>query len=238
MIPEVIVSIGAAALSVQLSRAIVVDPLNRVGQVSGVAGLDVRYLLLALVVVGACLLAEWRGGPAWPVVRRCAYAAVAGLTTGLIAGGILLALRGTDWPLFANDGDSGQLMRWADSVIAGRPIPADYPPAIIHNRERGKYIAALNRADRDNDIGALAELLARSLNDSINRFLLPALAGPHRLLPLSALATERLAGPALRLAAERGRLRAQRQGSRWYSTKQWVDEYAATKYRRRAKPGT
>jgi hypothetical protein len=132
VIPEVIVSIGAAALSVQLSRAIVVDPLNRVGQVSGVAGLDFRYLLLALVVVGACLLAEWRGGPAWPVVRRCAYAAVAGLTTGLIAGGILLALRGTDWPLFANDGDSGQLMRWADSVIAGRPIPADYPPAIIH----------------------------------------------------------------------------------------------------------
>ena len=54
------------------------------------------------------------------------------MTTGLIAGGILLALRGTDWPLFANGGDSGQLMRWADDLLAGRPTPADYPPAIIH----------------------------------------------------------------------------------------------------------
>ncbi len=77
-------------------------------------------------------MAGWRGGPAWPLVRRCACAAIAGLTTGLIAGGILLALRGTDWPLFANDGDSGQLLRWADDLLAGRPPPADYPPAIIH----------------------------------------------------------------------------------------------------------
>ena len=57
---------------------------------------------------------------------------MAGLTTGLIAGGILLALRGTDWPLFADAGDSGQLLRWADALLAGRPIPADYPPAMIH----------------------------------------------------------------------------------------------------------
>ena len=101
--------------------------MDRVGQVSGVAGLDLRFLLLALVVLGGCLVAGRRGGPAWPLVRRCACAATAGLTTGLIAGGILLALRGTDWPLFANDGDSGQLLRWADDLLAGRPPPADYP---------------------------------------------------------------------------------------------------------------
>jgi hypothetical protein len=129
---EVLASIGAAALSVQLSRSIIVDPMIRVGQVSGLAGLDLRFVLLALVVLGGCLLAGWHGGPVWPVVRRCACAAVAGLTTGLIAGGILLALRGTDWPLFASTGDSGQLLRWADSLLAGRPIPADYPPAIIY----------------------------------------------------------------------------------------------------------
>jgi fido (protein-threonine AMPylation protein) len=111
-----------------------------------------------------------------------------------------------------------------------------YPPAIIYNRERPRYIAALNRADRDGDVGALAELIARSVNDGINRFLLPALAGPQRLVPLSALTTPKLNGPALRLAAERGRLRAQRQGGRWYSTKQWVDEYVASRYARRRSP--
>lgn len=111
-------------------------------------------------------------------------------------------------------------------------VRRSYPPAIIYNRDRAKYIRALNRADRDSDIGPLAELLARSVNDSINRFLLPALAGPHRLVPLAALARPQLAASALRLAAERGRLRAQRQGARWYSTRQWVDEYLASRYQR------
>lgn len=129
---EVVSALGAAAASVQLSRSISVDPLDRVGQVSGVAGLDLRFVVLGLLVLVACLVAGRRGGPAWPVVGRCACAAVAGLTTGLVAGGILLALRGTDWPLFANWGDSGQLIRWADDLVAGRPIPADYPPVVIH----------------------------------------------------------------------------------------------------------
>jgi fido (protein-threonine AMPylation protein) len=117
-------------------------------------------------------------------------------------------------------------------------VKRGYPPAIIYNRERPRYIAALNRADRDGDPGALAELIARSVNDGINRFLLPALAGPQRLVPLSALTTPSLNGPAMRLAAERGRLRAQRQNGRWYSTRQWVDEYVASRYSRRRPRGT
>jgi Fic family protein len=116
-------------------------------------------------------------------------------------------------------------------------VRRSHPPAIIYNRERVKYIRALNRADRDGDIGPLAELFARSVNESINRFLLPALAGPHRLVPLPALARAELAPTALRLAAERGRLRAQRQGARWYSTRQWVDDYLASRYRRGKRAG-
>jgi hypothetical protein len=45
---------------------------------------------------------------------------------------VLLALRGTAWPLFANWGDSGQLVRWADDILAGQGVPADYPPAVLH----------------------------------------------------------------------------------------------------------
>jgi fido (protein-threonine AMPylation protein) len=107
------------------------------------------------------------------------------------------------------------------------------PPAIIYNRERAKYIDALIRADQRADIGALAELIARSIRDSIDRFVLPALAGPNRMVPLVSLVSREFSAIALRNAAERGRLRAQRRGTRWYSTRQWVDEYAASRHQRR-----
>ncbi len=119
-------------MSVQLSRSIVVDPLDRTGQVSGLAALDLQFVVLGLLVLAACGVAARGRGAAWPVVRPLACAAVAGLATGLVGGGILLALRGTDWPLFASWGDSGQLVRWADDLLAGRGVPADYPPVVIH----------------------------------------------------------------------------------------------------------
>jgi hypothetical protein len=128
---EALVALGAAVVSVQLSRSIVVDPLDRIGQVSGLAALDLRFVALGLVVVLAAAAAG-RHPAVWEVARRVACAAVAGLTTGLVAGGVLLALRGTDWPLFANWGDSGQLIRWVDDIVAGRGVPGDYPPVVLH----------------------------------------------------------------------------------------------------------
>jgi hypothetical protein len=44
------------------------------------------------------------------------------------------------------------------------------------------------------------------------RFVLPAVAGPVRMVPLEALADKEISVAALRQAAERGRLRAQRIG--------------------------
>lgn len=108
-----------------------------------------------------------------------------------------------------------------------------YAPAIIYKRERPKYLAALRRADRGN-FGSLAELVARAVKDGLDRFLLPALAGPHRLLPLPALAGRGLSLLALRRAAQAGRLRAMHQNGRWYSTKQDVTTYKRS--RRRGRP--
>ena len=71
----------------------------------------------------------------------------------------------------------------------------------------------------------LAEILARAVTDGIYRFLLPGLAGPHRLVPLRSLADSLLSGNALAVAAKRGRLRAVRRTDQWYSTRQWVQEY-------------
>ena len=63
-------------------------------------------------------------------------------------------------------------------------------------------------------------------------FKLPAVAGPAKLVPLEALATKDLSVIALRNAAGRGRLRAQRTPSgTWQSSKQWVDAYKKSRYK-------
>jgi galactan 5-O-arabinofuranosyltransferase len=128
---EVVTCVGAAMGSVALSQSVDVDPLDRVGQVSGLAALDLRFVLAGLAVLAACV-ATARFPRVFAVVGRLACAAVAGLATGLVAGGIVLALHGTTWALFANWGDSGQLIRWADDILAGRPVPSDYPPVALH----------------------------------------------------------------------------------------------------------
>ncbi len=106
-----------------------------------------------------------------------------------------------------------------------------YPPVVVYKRDRARYLAALARSD-DDDAGPLAEMLARGVRVSIDRFLLPALAGPLRLVPLSSLATKQLSQVALAVAAKRGRLRAVIQHGQWYSTRQWVAEYRTSRYKR------
>lgn len=98
------------------------------------------------------------------------------------------------------------------------------PPAILHQRDRARYLRGLARAD-GGDPGPLGELLARAVRNSIERFVLPALAGPHRLVPLTSLATSDMSRVALRSAAKRGRLRATRMSEEWYSNQKWVTEY-------------
>jgi hypothetical protein len=107
-----------------------------------------------------------------------------------------------------------------------------YPPAIIYKKDRVKYLNGLDRADQG-DPGPLGELLARAVIHGIDRFLPPALAGPKRLIPISALADDDLSLIALRRAAERGRLRALRKSDKWYSTREWVDEYKDSRKRGR-----
>ncbi len=106
-----------------------------------------------------------------------------------------------------------------------------YPPAVILKRDRTRYLDALKRADR-RDAGPLAEIFARAVTDGIYRFLLPGLAGPHGLVPLRSLADSVLSGNALAVAAKRGRLRAVRRTDQWYSTRQWVEEYKDSRYKR------
>jgi galactan 5-O-arabinofuranosyltransferase len=127
---EVLAATLAALLFPLWSSSIRVDPLVRIGQVSGLAGLQLRFAaigvcLLVAVLVG--LRTRWR-----TLTVRLACAVVAGLATGLIGGGLVVALHGTSLPLFGEFGDSWVLAVWADELRAGLPVPAHYPPLFVH----------------------------------------------------------------------------------------------------------
>jgi cell filamentation protein, protein adenylyltransferase len=107
-----------------------------------------------------------------------------------------------------------------------------YPPAIIYKGNRSRYLAALRHAD-GGDLGPLGEFLARAVLDNLYKFVVPAVAGPARLVPLPALATDELSANALRVAAMRGRLKASKAADgTWRSSSAWVAEYAASRYKR------
>lgn len=103
------------------------------------------------------------------------------------------------------------------------------PPAIIHKRDRPPYLHALARADRD-ELGPLAEVFARAVRHSVEKHMLPALAGPMRLVPLSALETPDLSLVALRSAAKRNRLQTVRVGEQYYSCSRWAETYMKSRH--------
>ena len=129
-------------------------------------------------------------------------------------------------PFLDGNGRTGRLLLNLILVRLG------YPPAIIYKRDRDRYLAALRRADTG-DPGALGEFLARAVLDNLCKFVVPAIAGPARMVPLAALATADINANALRVAATRGRLKAARGADgQWRSTRKWVVEYALSRHKR------
>ena len=129
-------------------------------------------------------------------------------------------------PFLDGNGRAGRLLLNLLLVRLG------YPPAIIYLRDRNRYLIALRRADAE-DPCPLGELIARSVTDNLYRFIVPAVAGPRRLVPIVALATKNQNVFSLRAAIERGRLKAQKgPDGQWRSTRAWVDEYIENRYKR------
>ena len=132
-------------------------------------------------------------------------------------------------PFIDGNGRTGRLILNLGLVRLG------YPPVVVFKQQRGAYLSALQRSD-DNDHGPLGEIIARAMLDNLNRFIVPNVAGPARSVPLAALADERFSVPALRQAAQRGRLDAvQSSDGIWRSSRNSVDRYADTKHVRRPK---
>ena len=126
-------------------------------------------------------------------------------------------------PFIDGNGRAGRLLLNLTLVRLG------LPPVIILKQQRPAYLAALEAADRGED-GALGELLARAMLDNINRFVLPNVAGPARLVPLPSLADQRISLTALRAAARAdvSRPRPTPRGE-WLSSRPAVDEYLASR---------
>ncbi|GAB3222369.1 Fic family protein [Kineococcus gypseus] len=133
-------------------------------------------------------------------------------------------------PFLDGNGRTGRLLLNLVLVRLGMP------PAIVYARDRDRYLRALRSSDAG-EHGALGELIARAVLHNLNRLMLPQLAGPSRLVPIAALATAELSVGALRSAASRGALRAQRDPlGQWHSTQRFVDEYLAQRGTRRGRP--
>ena len=128
-------------------------------------------------------------------------------------------------PFLDGNGRTGRLLLNLVLVRLG------YPPVVVLKRLRPAYLSAMVAADR-REYGPLGELLARAMLDNLNRFILPSVAGPARLVPLAALADPDLGLVALRAAARRGRLAAEQNAQgEWLSTRQAVEDYKRSRRR-------
>ncbi|WP_406184288.1 hypothetical protein [Streptomyces sp. NBC_01006] len=129
-VAEGVVSLTAALGYMLLSRRIDVNPIVRLGQVSGLGTLQLYAAIIGLPLLGLLLYTAHRG-PArrHQLVKRLVCAALAGLATGVIAGGVVVALHGTPHPLGGQEGDPGVLIDMANSFLHHEGMSGIYPPA-------------------------------------------------------------------------------------------------------------
>jgi len=188
-------------------------------------------------------IAPFSGGmrpPSWPLVPALMQDwvdhvnAAAGQMSGEATSGLplpeMLAQLHNEFervhPFVDGNGRTGRLLLNLLLVRLG------YPPIIVLKAQRDSYLTAMQKAD-GGDYGPLGEILARAMYDHLNRFILPSLAGPARLVPLTALVDDTFTLAALRQAAARGRLAAvQSPDGTWRSTRTAVDDYRKSKGRR------
>ena len=127
----VCVAVVAAYLTSLLSIGL--NPLDRLGQISGLASLGLRFTIAGTFLIVVLVLAVRRGDDArMQRTSRLVCAACAGLVSAMVAGGIWIALHGTPWGLNALGGDAGALASWAEALHHGKPIPPMYPPLALH----------------------------------------------------------------------------------------------------------
>jgi hypothetical protein len=167
--------------------------------------------------------------PSWPLVPAEVDAWVTRavdlpvrLASGVVLPEVLAQLHNSFervHPFIDGNGRTGRLVLNLVLVRLG------YPPVVILKTQRDRYLRAMQRAD-SGEYGPLGEILARAMIDNLNRFIIPGVAGPAKLVPLASLVDREMTAVALRAAAVRGRLDAQQRGDgTWLSTRKAVETY-------------
>lgn len=167
--------------------------------------------------------------PSWPLVpaamdewAQAVDAVEAGISSGANAPELMAQVHDhfeRIHPFIDGNGRTGRLVLNLILVRLG------YPPVVILKEQRREYLRAMQQADAG-DCGHLGEILARAMIDNLNRFIIPNVAGPAKLVPLAALVDEELSLVALRAAARRGRLDAHQRGDgQWLSSRKAVNAY-------------
>ncbi|MFF7454847.1 hypothetical protein [Kitasatospora sp. NPDC008115] len=126
---EVVVGVVAALGFTLLCTRIDINPLNRIGQVSGLAKIQQYVTIVGLPMLAVLLFTAYRGTlRRHRLTQRLVCSALAGLSTGVVAGGIVVALHGTPWPLGGQEGDPSVLVHMATGMLDGKGLPGVYPP--------------------------------------------------------------------------------------------------------------
>ncbi len=134
ILAEAAVGLVSCLLLPLLVRHLDVNPMNRLGQVSGLAAIQLRFALAGVALLAVLLMAQrLRGGSLFEIAIRLSCSALAGLASGFVAAGAVVSLLGTPWPMFGLNGDTGRIVAWATSIMHGHgdPVPV-YPPLSLY----------------------------------------------------------------------------------------------------------
>ncbi|WP_020519849.1 hypothetical protein [Catelliglobosispora koreensis] len=130
---EAVVAFAACLILPLLMSQAPFNPLKRTGQVSGLATIQIGFIVCGLGLVALLLIARrWREGKYFDLVTRLSSAAIAGLASGFLAAGATLALLGTPWPMFGLNGDSGRIVEWSAAIVDGKVVEDIYPPLPLY----------------------------------------------------------------------------------------------------------
>lgn len=133
VVAEAVCAAGVALALTAAGAVLDLDPIARVAQVSILAHQQLAAALVAIVLIAVLLLAGGtRNVRAASAARRLVWAGTAGIASGVVGGGTAAGLHGTPWPLYAADGDSGQVLAWAHATLTGTGgVAGQYPPGAV-----------------------------------------------------------------------------------------------------------
>jgi Fic family protein len=120
------------------------------------------------------------------------------------------------------EGGNGRTARLAANLMLRR---LDFQPIVYERAERVRYIAAIAAAE-SGDHAQLANLIAGAVIRSCNRLRAAARAVSDPLAPIRELAGDGYA--TLAKAAQRGTLQTVTRGGRYFTTRDWIENYRAT----------